>query len=144
MQTRVYRNLNNGRWSLKQQVAGKWIVVGHCEACVIDGALPFVSIKSRTRCVAKKQREVHAWVEGTLSRMPSGFVSFQGRPVSHRGMASDPFDAYYDQGWVEGNLSRSIVTYHPFERDCFFYYSGLEYTGSRYAVFGFDKKMRVS
>mgnify|MGYP003651554248 FL=1 len=132
----MYRNLNNGKWSLKQRIEGKWVVVGHCDSCVIDGALPFVSIKSRTRCVAKQQREVHAWVEGNLSRMPSGFVPFQDRTVDHRGFTTHvpPYYAHC-----------APVTYQPFERDCFYHVShGGEYHGSDFAMFGSDQKMRVS
>jgi hypothetical protein len=136
MKTRVYRNLNNGLWSLKQRIAGKWVVVGHCSACVIDGAEPFVSVKSRARCVAKGQREVHAWIEGDLCRMPSGFVSFQNRHPEHRGFAADLIP-YYDEG--------APVTYHPYELDHFFFvHHGAQYYGSDFAMFGADQKVRVS
>lgn len=141
MRTRVYRNLNNGKWSIQQRIAGKWVVVGHCDACVIDGALPFVSLKSRTRLVAKRQRGVHVWIEGNLSRMPSGFVPFQNRTVDHWVISNRGFTTHIPPY----NAHCSLVTYQPFERDCFYHVShGGEYHGSDFAMFGSDQKMRVS
>ena len=134
MKTRAYRNLNNGLWSLKQRVGGKWVVVGHCESLVLMGAEPFVSLKSRERLLPNKQREVHAWIEGDLCRRPKGFVAFQGRGVEHAGFAWDMLPA-----------DGSEITYHPFERDCFFFRShDGEYIASDFALFTSQHTVEVA
>lgn len=97
MESRVYRNLNNGLWSIKQRVGGQWQVVGHCSACVLLGASPYISAK-RHAAVQDGHREVFAWLSGDVADVV-GFVSFKGRQLSQSNATA-------------ADLS-SRITFHP-------------------------------
>jgi len=107
MNTRVYKNLNNGLWSLKQRIEGKWTVVGHCSSCQLINATAVVSETSRLRLAAAGNKEVHAWVIGTLTAVVD-FVPFRGRVVNI------DTDSYAD------SMDYEKITYRPFERGEFF------------------------
>lgn len=78
--SRVYKNLTSGLWSIKQQdSAGKWVVVGHCTSCALNGVTATVG-GSHDRVRATNTREVFAWLSGELC-WAKDFVSFRGRSV---------------------------------------------------------------
>lgn len=61
---RVYRNLNNGQFSivmLEGEFKGK--VVGYAPAVGIEGVTMHIT-KQRDRTLKEKQRNVHAWIHG--------------------------------------------------------------------------------
>lgn len=57
---RLYRNLHNGKVSIKQ---GKH-VVGHTEEIIVQCTRFIVSEKNRQRVLLTKRKNVHAFVEG--------------------------------------------------------------------------------
>jgi len=57
---RVYRNLNNGKISIKQ---GN-VVVGHADIVYLKAASFLVNEKNRQRVLSQKQKNVHAFIEG--------------------------------------------------------------------------------
>jgi hypothetical protein len=68
-QTRIYRNLNNGRMSIQAKVGkiGKsWKVVGHVLDCVLIDVKFHVSEATRQKVIRLHRRTVHAWGQGTL------------------------------------------------------------------------------
>lgn len=58
----VYRNLNNGRMSLRHK--GK--VIGHVTDCIIQCVTFHVSESGRQRVIRDKRKNVHAWGKGIL------------------------------------------------------------------------------
>lgn len=66
MRVRIFRNLNRGTWSVHVRTAGAWRTVAHVRQINVTDAIFHCSEASRLRCVARGQRDVHAWVEGTL------------------------------------------------------------------------------
>ena len=77
-ESRVYKNLNNGLWSIKQRVNGKWTVVGHCESCAINNVDVFISDKRHDYVRNGNHREVFAWLIGELCEV-KGFMPYKGR-----------------------------------------------------------------
>jgi len=62
---RVYRNLNNGQYSvLALEGPHKGLVLGYAPAIGIKGATLQVSDKTRNKVVREGVRTVHAWSEG--------------------------------------------------------------------------------
>jgi hypothetical protein len=82
METRVYKNLNNGKWSLKQRdsVTGKFVVVGHCDSLAMNSVTPTVSDARHNHVRQGNHREVFAWLNGDLCWV-NRFVPFKGREV---------------------------------------------------------------
>lgn len=60
---RLYRNLHNGKISIKQGSH----VIGHTESACIRDARFLVSEKGRQKVLADKQKNVHAYIEGYWS-----------------------------------------------------------------------------
>ena len=131
--TLAYRNLNNGLWSLKQQIPGtnKWQVVGHATHVELQDVTTRTSPKQRQWCIAKGERNVHAWLVGTLVKA-TRFTSFKGRQA----------DVY-----MHDNPGNDInpITYHPQERDDFFYkHTGATFTTSTHATLTATQEVFVS
>lgn len=57
---KVYRNLNNGKISIKQ---GN-LVVGHADIIFLKDTSFLVNETNRQRVLSKKQKNVHAFIEG--------------------------------------------------------------------------------
>jgi hypothetical protein len=103
VRTLAYRNLTRGGWSIKQVVGGKGapVVVGHCDALVLNNVKPHVG-GSHDRIRAAATREVFAWLVGELVSV-EGFVSFQGR------------EAFTVDAFPLRPINRcERVTFHPF------------------------------
>jgi len=123
MQARVYKNLNNGLWSIKQRIDGKWLVVGHCESCSLVNAKPYVSAARHRAVMNGHSREVFAWVSGELAFV-HGFRSFAGR--------SAVVDGYGRCDVLNG----SRVTFRPMDARGFHYVdSGEAFESAAVAVF---------
>lgn len=84
---RVYRNLHRGDWSIADARTGK--VLAHATHVSLRGCVMRVSESGRLRAVARKQRNVHAWIEGVI-------------------------DNENDR-----NHSWTFLRYNPFRSDCF-------------------------
>lgn len=57
---RLYRNLHNGKISIKQGS----LVVGHTDNAVVSEVRFIVSEKRRQKVLSSKQKNVHAYIEG--------------------------------------------------------------------------------
>ena len=66
MRVRVYRNLNKGGISIQSKVEGKWKVTDYSFYVVLKNCTFKVQEGGRQRVLSKKQKNVHAWVEGDL------------------------------------------------------------------------------
>lgn len=80
--TDVYRNLTRRCWSIRER--GR--VVGHLQTVTLAGAVMVVRPGSRARVIRTGNREVHAWVRGTL-------VLDAGVPAGARRLHYRPFEA---------------------------------------------------
>jgi len=76
---KVYRNLNNGKLSVKEKKSG--LVVGHCDKIEMSDCIFSVSEKGVERIRRLKQKAVVATVDGAIQNMV-GFESFRERAVS--------------------------------------------------------------
>lgn len=65
-QTRIYRNLQNGRMSLQVKSSKNWKVVGHVLDCVLENVKFHVIESTRQRVLSQQRRTVHAWGQGML------------------------------------------------------------------------------
>lgn len=81
--TQVYRNLNNGRWSIRQRINGKWRVIGHAASVTLEGVQVRQSEAARQAVIAKGQRSVHCWAYGDLVAV-EGFQNAKGYDVTPR------------------------------------------------------------
>ncbi|MFG1594167.1 hypothetical protein [Halobacteriovorax sp. CON-3] len=70
---KVYRNLNNGRWS----VSYKGRVVAHLEEIAIIPTKYHVNENGRQRVISKKRKEVHAWINGTVVKVENEHSGFE-------------------------------------------------------------------
>lgn len=79
MRAVIYKNLNRGDWSLATPAGkaglGRGKVFDHAAAVIIAEPVFVVQESGRQRVVAKKCREVHAWIVGDLvDTVPPGMV----------------------------------------------------------------------
>lgn len=77
--TDVYRNLTRRCWSIRER--GR--VVGHLQTITLAGAVMVVRPGSRARVLRTGNREVHAWVRGTIvphAGVPTGAARLHYRP----------------------------------------------------------------
>ena len=122
-QARVYKNLNNGLWSIKQKVNGKWVVVGHSREVWLGGVSCTISEARWNHVRSGNHREVFAYMVGDLLHT-SGFQPYQDRVATLEG------------GEVPQCSNR--VTFRPFEvekRGFHYVDSGLPFEGSPFAYF---------
>lgn len=66
MKVRVYRNTNKGGLSIKAKKGSRWLVIDHVEYAVLENCKMTVQPAGRARVLKEGQKNVHAWVEGTL------------------------------------------------------------------------------
>lgn len=78
MLVEVYRNLNNGKWSIRDAVTG--YVAGHAETVVLADAEFIVNEAGRQRVIREQRKNVHAYVKGTLLEAIR-FKPFRGRKI---------------------------------------------------------------
>jgi len=72
----IYRNLHNGKLSIKEKASG--LVVGYCDTIELQNARFKVNTKGVARIRAKQRKEVVATVQGGI-RSLTGFISRLGR-----------------------------------------------------------------
>ena len=81
---RLYRNLHNGKISIKQGT----LVVGHTEEIIVRCARFIVSEKNRQKVLLTKRKNVHAYVEGYVCESAS---SGEGLSVWYNPYKTDCF-----------------------------------------------------
>ena len=68
----VYKNLNREKqglkdcWSVKTKVDGKWKVIAYVESITLKVSCFKVRQGGRERVLKERQKNVHAWIEGTV------------------------------------------------------------------------------
>jgi hypothetical protein len=67
MESRVFKNLTRGAWSVQIRVDGKFRTVAHAQGAAVSAAVFYASEASRLRCLAANKKEVHAWTTGNLT-----------------------------------------------------------------------------
>jgi hypothetical protein len=80
MNTKVYKNLNNGKWSIKQRINGKWLVVGYADCVGLVNVTPAISEARFAHVRNGNHREVFATLNGSLAYV-QGFQSTKGREL---------------------------------------------------------------
>lgn len=70
---RVYKNLHNGMWSIKQN----GLVIGYAKEIVLSNVKYIVSRAGRVRVLKEQRKNVHAFVEGYVSSYPEKAVSVE-------------------------------------------------------------------
>ena len=115
MKVEVYRNLRNGKYSVRSlQGSAKGRVVLHCEYVELLDVDFKVSQAGRARVLRERKKYVHATVRGTLGR----FLGVQPKPDEHERV---------EQGWaVADDIARFNkgstwvpFTYNPFKFSSF-------------------------
>lgn len=117
----IYRNLNNGKWSIKAaqgQFKGK--VVGHFDAVSLKSddteSMIKISLASQARARREKTRNVHCYIVGEITGVDDDVESFGQR-----------------------------ITYVPFKHDTFvFAADGSEWSGKANEVNFIDGKCYVA
>jgi hypothetical protein len=67
---RVYKNLNNGLWSVcHPKSSGR--LIGHSSEVLLVKAVCHVSAAGRARVLREQRKNVHAWIEGILTDVDS-------------------------------------------------------------------------
>ena len=70
---RVYKNLHNGMWSIKQ----KGLVIGYAKEIALENVSYIVSQAGRVRVLKEQRKNVHAYVEGCVSPYPDNSVCIE-------------------------------------------------------------------
>ena len=86
---RVYRNLHSGLWSVKQGS----IVRFHCNLIHLRNVRFLVNEKVRQRVIAKKRKEVHAFVEGHICTPAVYFYTYEDRWYNKGLVRYNPYEA---------------------------------------------------
>ena len=76
MKAKVYYNLHNHKWSIKQ---GN-LVIGHASEITMINAVPSVSQAGRERVLCEGRKNVHAYLVGDIVGTQD-FTSFRGRDI---------------------------------------------------------------
>ena len=110
MEVEVYRNLRNGKYSVRSlQGRDKGRVVLHCDYVQLLGVDFKVSQAGRDRVLRERKKYVHATVRGTLGK----FVGVQPKPNEHETvLQGDDIGSFNLSKWVP-------FTYNPFKFSSF-------------------------
>jgi hypothetical protein len=134
VKARVYRNLNNGLWSIqhKKPNSSTWQVVGYADAVTLVDMVVKQSAAGRDRARRDGKRNVHCCAEGTIAAV-EGFTPLNDRAVYVTGQVSTPQGA-----WLR-------ATYNPFKHDTIVVAATLApITGARFARFTSTRKMDIA
>ena len=115
---KVYRNLNNGKLSIKNT---EGLVVGHCDAITLTSVEFKVNRKGVERIRNNRRKEVVATANGNIVSA-EGFVSFKGRYIEELS-AYDYFlkSQLLKYAFTEEYYSRPEKLYfNPYEHDTFY------------------------
>lgn len=113
MRVEVYRNLHNGKMSIRD--AKTKLVLGHADQVFLHQAEFKVSQAGRERVLKEKKKNVHAVVEGILGRAV-GFTSFKERDLEPYKFAHSCFA----DRWKMPKFSKLFgITYNPYKYNQF-------------------------
>lgn len=101
----VYRNLNNGKFSVKDGVTK--LVVGHCDTITLAHATTVVSKRGQQRAMREGVRNVHAYLKGFVVEV-GGYVPYKNRSLSLQEILQ-----------TRALGCRQYLRYNPFEADTF-------------------------
>jgi hypothetical protein len=105
MKAKVYYNLHNSKWSIKDCETG--LVMGHADKVCLINVKPLVSQAGRKRVLRDKEKNVHAFLVGEVARVEN-FTPLRGRWL-------DAIHDVYPELPVGGN----VVTYNPYKHESF-------------------------
>lgn len=105
MKAKVYFNLHNGKWSIKDCASG--LVMGHADKVCLRDVTPLVSQAGRKRVLIEKQKNVHAFLVGEVIRIEN-FTSLRGRWV----------DAIHST-FTDLPKGGKVITYNPYKFESF-------------------------
>lgn len=112
---RIYRNLHNGKLSIKDKKTG--LVCGYSDCVILDNVKFVVLPSGKRRTIETGVRNVHAFVEGELVSA-ARFEQYKGRAIETTD--GNPWEIW------EG---KNLIGYKPFEETGFFFVcSGREIT----------------
>lgn len=136
MTTRLYRNLNNGRWSIQQRHEGAWKVIGHAASATMRDVTVRLSKAGQARARRESARNVHLMVEGNLLQV-TDFKSLKDRALA-AGTACTLTHS------TPPSAARG-VTYNPFVHDTLTYRdNGAAFTTAPLVWFTSAQKMETS
>lgn len=105
MKVKVYFNLHNSKWSIKDCATG--LVVGHADKVCLSNVVPLVSEAGRKRVLREKVKNVHAFLMGEVIHVEN-FKSYRGRWI-------EAFHGEYPLLPVNG----TVITYNPYKYNNF-------------------------
>lgn len=123
----IYRNLHNGKWSIRDG----GLIIGHADGVLVKDAALIVNEAGRLRVIREKRKNVHAFVRGDLTAV-SGFVKFKGRGLP----------AGIEKIHTIGRLDRR-ASYNPYKAGAFTV-DGEPIAETRLAALSEDGKLYVS
>ena len=97
----VYKNLHQNCWSAKSTKTG--LVLFHCNSVLLKNAIFKVNEKGRQRVLAKRSKNVHAGVVGTVCDANYKEYRFQER-VTYNPYKTETFIRVYDKDPVTKEL----------------------------------------
>ena len=110
MKVEAYRNLHNGKYSVKAlEGPNKGRVVLHCDYLELGNVEFKVSQSGRNRVLRERKKYVHATVRGTLGR----FTGTQPKPFEHGTVTQGD---YFVEAMPEDMVA---FTYNPFKFSSF-------------------------
>ncbi len=105
MKAKVYFNLHNGKWSIKDCATG--LVVGHADKVCLREVTPLIMQAGRKRVLIEKQKNVHAYLVGNVSHVEN-FTPYRGRWVD---TTHGVYPLLPDNG--------TMITYNPYKYETF-------------------------
>ena len=111
----VYRNLNNGCWSVVSLDASqhKGKVILHCQDVILESGKFIVSEAGRQRVIAEQRKNVHAYAEGFLRAATVITERYNVAPTTVIHNPNGAFAESVEPGEVE-------VSYNPYKAAQFF------------------------
>jgi len=110
-QVEVYRNLNNGRLSIRD--AKTKLVIGHADRVKLMDVTFHVSQAGRERVLREKRKNVHAVVRGYMVSALFG-EDYKGRGLS-------TYARYGDPASVRAYGGNSQIKYNPYKAGAFLF-----------------------
>lgn len=137
MTYQVYRNLNNGSWSIRSSDSG--LIVAHGQAVLLVNAEFKVSEAGRQRVIQEKRKNVHAHIEGEIELWDGEF--FKSR-TDIQDFLCDVTEEFSDR--MLEHITPVEVSYNPYRLPHFFNKETLDkVTQAAYAFFTPNKKVYI-
>lgn len=130
MKVKVYYNLHNHKWSIKDSKTG--LVLGYATNILLQNAIAKVSELGRQRVLLTKHKNVHAILEGTLVSVEN-FTSRDSRKVVPSGILPATTRDY------------SQISYNPYKAPTFIWkHNSSKFTKAAYIKLDSDKTVMAS